>query len=382
MKHKAPLALRFWLMMRGLPQLIYSLIAPPTCNFVPLLLHRRSLWRETGRTACSLSKMHTGTHAPPLPAIAGKTLTHQTPHSPQDATTNFIKNSNARYFSARIIFSIASLWIYKNIISIHYNYISSEVADFLKALNRNELAVRYQPIVDMRSGLWLGAEALLRWPKKGERFNPETIVTRLERAGLMQSVTRWVCRQVIEDYSQLIWACDDLYYITINLSAADVMDPTFPDFIERLLAQYNVASSRIAFEITERVALEEDRAVLQLKRLHAQGHLIVLDDFGTGYSNLSYLDNLPIDIIKIDKSFTIKNDGATANIIVTHILHMAKKLGINVVVEGVETLQQVERLSALGADVAQGWFYSKELSADALARGYFSVPHPKIHQAI
>lgn len=370
MKYKTPLALRFWLMMR-----------PPlsTCNFV--ISYRRSLWRETVRTACSLSKMHIGTHAAPLPAIAEKALIRQTPRSPQGAATNFIKNSSTRCFSTRIIFSIAPLWIYKNIISMYYKFIFSEVSDFLKALNRNELAVHYQPIVDMRSGLWLGAEALLRWPKKGAQFNPEAIVTLLERAGLMQSVTRWVCRQVIEDCSQLIWACDDLY-ITINLSAADVMDSTFPEFIEHLLARYNVASSRIAFEITERVALEEGRAALQLKRLHAQGHLIVLDDFGTGYSNLSYLDSLPIDIIKIDKSFTMKNDGVTANIIMAHILHMAKKLEINVVVEGIETLRQVERLSALGADVAQGWFYSKELSADALVRGYFSVPHPKINQAI
>ncbi|MFW8695165.1 EAL domain-containing protein, partial [Mesorhizobium japonicum] len=161
----------------------------------------------------------------------------------------------------------------------------------------------------------------------------------------------------VEEYSQTLWACDD-FYVTINLSASDVMDPTFPDFIKQLLAEYKLPPSRFAFEVTERVALDSDYAAIQLNRLRAHGHLIVLDDFGTGYSNLAYLDQLPVDIIKIDKSFTLRAESSSANIILSHVLNMAKKLDIDVVVEGIETENQAGRVSALGAQKAQGWLYS------------------------
>ena len=304
---------------------------------------------------------------------------HSAPHP--TLTTLIRSGLPQALLTSHKLLSTAWLWIYKNLTPLYCRYILTEVSNLLRALKQDELVVHYQPIVNMRTGLWLGAEALLRWPTKGQQFSPETTMALFERAGLMPHITRWVCQQVIEEYSQFLWACEELY-VTINLSAADVMDPTFPAFINQLLTQYKVAPSKIAFEVTERVALEERAASMQLKHLRAQGHLIILDDFGTCYSSLSYLDNLPVDIIKIDKSFAMKKDGSTANIIIAHILHMAKKLAIHVVVEGVETQRQADRLSALGAQVAQGWLYSKELTAPALVRGYFSVPHPKINQVI
>jgi sensor c-di-GMP phosphodiesterase-like protein len=282
---------------------------------------------------------------------------------------------------ANFLLSVPSLlWLQQSIIAVYYKYLFS-ASDFLKALHRKELAVHYQPIVDMHSGIWLGAEALLRWPNKGSQFNPEAIVSVLERAGLMPNVTRWVCKQVVEEYSQTLWACDS-FYVTINLAADDVMDSTFPDFIKQLLSEYRLPASRFAFEVTERLALDSRHAAIQLNRLRALGHLIVLDDFGTGYSNLAYLDQLPVDIIKIDKSFTLRTESSSANIILSHVLNMAKKLDIDVVVEGIETDDQAERVSALGAQKAQGWLYSKDLPAHDLVRAYFSRPHPSMHDVI
>ncbi|MHC8403420.1 EAL domain-containing protein [Pseudomonas sp. MDT1-17] len=279
-------------------------------------------------------------------------------------------------------FSISPLgWFTRKIVVSYYKYLSTTISDFLNALDRNEITVHYQPIVDMQSGGWLGAEALLRWPAKGSTFSPEAIVAELERVGLIQDVTRWVCRRVIEEYSQTLWACDELY-ITINLSAADVMDPTFPDFIQHLLDTHKLPASRFAFEVTERVALDRERAVVQLNRLRARGHRIVLDDFGTGYSSLAYLDQLQVDMIKFDKSFTLRSESFTSNIILSHLLQMAKKLDIDVVVEGIETTHQAGRVSALGAEKAQGWLYSKELSAQALVRAYFSLPHPSMQGVV
>lgn len=292
-----------------------------------------------------------------------------------------IFNTANAHISNRTLFPVLQMGIYSNVSAMYYRYLSSTVSDFFKALSHNELAVHYQPIIDLPSGQWLGAEALLRWPQKGVEFNPEVLVTALERAGLMGDLTRWICRQVVEEYCETIWACDD-FYITINLSAADVMDQTFPDFIRQLLAEHQLSASRFAFEVTERVALDSQRAAVQLKRLRAQGHLIVLDDFGTGYSSLAYLDQLPVDIIKIDKSFTLKTQSRSSDIILSHLLHMAKKLDIDVVVEGVETTLQAQRVCELGAHKAQGWLYSKALPADALVRGYFSIPHPSMDHVV
>ena len=160
------------------------------------------------------------------------------------------------------------------------------------------------------------------------------------------------------------------------------MDHSFPDFMRQLLAEYKLPASRFAFEVTERVALNSQLAAVELKRLRAQGHLIVLDDFGTGYSSLAYLDELPVDIIKIDKSFVLRAQSLSSDIILSYLLHMAQKLDIDVIVEGVETTRQAERVCALGAHKAQGWLYSKDLPAHALVRAYFSIRHPRMDDVV
>ncbi|MBB6155245.1 sensor c-di-GMP phosphodiesterase-like protein [Pseudomonas sp. JAI115] len=290
-----------------------------------------------------------------------------------------MKPTLAPHLSHRVLSTLPLLWLQQIVIAVYNRYLFS-ASDFLKALHRKELAVHYQPIVDMHTGMWIGAEALLRWPGKGSEFKPEAIVSMLERAGLMSNVTRWVCQQVVEEYSQSLWACED-FYVTINLSADDVMDATFPDFVKQLLAEHRLPASLFAFEVTERVALDSELAAIQLNRLRAHGHLIVLDDFGTGYSNLAYLDQLPVDVLKIDKSFT-RTESSSANIILSHVLDMARKLDIDVVVEGIETQNQAERVSALGAQKAQGWLYARDLPVQELVRAYFSRPHPRLYDVV
>jgi EAL domain-containing protein (putative c-di-GMP-specific phosphodiesterase class I) len=274
----------------------------------------------------------------------------------------------------------ATLAIYKGFQSIYTRYFSLQ-ANFRRALEKNQLRMHYQPIVDMRTGAWIGAEALLRWTRNGTAISPGEFIPVIEKSWLMPLTTRWICQQVIEDYSRVFWACES-FYISINLSAQDVLDPTFADFIAQLLGQYHVPASRIVFEVTEGVMLDKQDATTQLNRLRAQGHKIALDDFGTGYSNLAYLDCLPLDIIKIDRSFVTKGDEVAANTILSHLLEMAWHLNLRVIVEGVELPEQVERLITLGALTAQGWFYSRELSAEELVRGYFSLVHPTMNRVI
>ncbi|MBJ2260372.1 MULTISPECIES: EAL domain-containing protein [Pseudomonas] len=270
--------------------------------------------------------------------------------------------------------------LYKVFSSI-YTYYFSMQARFCRGLVNGELSVHYQPIVNMNTGLWVGAEALLRWTHKGQTISPAVFIPLIERSGIMPLTTRWICQRVIEDYSCLLWACDG-FYININLSSQDVSDPTFPAFIQQLLSQYGIPASRIVFEVTEGVVLDKYEAILHLNQLRAQGHKIALDDFGTGYSNLSYLDCLPLDILKIDRCFVSKKGQGRANTILVHLLNMARHLKLNVIVEGVETPEQVERLLTLGATTAQGWFYAKDLTAEDLVHGYFSLVHPDMNRVI
>ncbi|CAI8758869.1 EAL domain-containing protein [Pseudomonas zeae] len=373
-------------------------VAPRLAGGLRALISNACFWRPK-----SASLIASGTPHPPLPDFtAWNVLTHlrrrpfggvvssvgahgMPPNSAAESVApipseSTMKTNPVPPFTHRALSILPIMWLHRTAIAVYYKYLFS-ASDFLKALHRKELAVHYQPIVDMHSGMWLGAEALLRWPSKGQEFHPEAIVSVLERAGLMPNVTRWICQRVIEDYSEILWACND-FYITINLSADDVMDPTFPDFIKQLLSEYKLPASRFAFEVTERVALDSEQAAIQLNRLRAIGHLIVLDDFGTGYSNLAYLDQLPVDIIKIDKSFTLRAESPSANIILSHVLNMARKLDIDVVVEGIETDHQAERISALGAQKAQGWLYSRELPPHELVRAYFSRPHPSMFNLV
>lgn len=270
---------------------------------------------------------------------------------------------------------------YRKLSQVSYNSLWWKKILFNRVLNHYGLAVRYQPIVNMQSGMLLGAEALLRSSRKGLEFNPQQFVTSLERAGLVGCLTRWICGQVVLEYCEIIWACNN-FYITINLSATDVEDRKFPDFMSELLAEHNLSASRFAFEVTEGVALKSNGAAVHLKRMRARGHSILLDDFGTGYSGLAYLAQLPVDIIKIDKSLTLKTESTSSAIILSHVLQMAKKLDIDVVVEGIESTFQAERVRQLGAEKAQGWLYSKELTARALVKAYFSNSNPSTYDAI
>ncbi|MFL1552199.1 EAL domain-containing protein [Pseudomonas sp. D47] len=274
----------------------------------------------------------------------------------------------------------AIMGLYKVFSSV-YTYYFSIQAKFCRGLVNGELSVHYRPIVNMNTGLWIGAEALLRWTHKGQPISPTVFIPLIERSGIMPMTTRWICQRVIEDYSCLLWACDG-FYININLSSQDVSDPTFPAFIQQLLSQYRIPASRIVFEVTEGVVLDTREATLHLNQLRAQGHKIALDDFGTGYSNLSYLDWMPLDILKIDRCFVGKKDQGRANTILVHLLNMARHLELNVIVEGVETPEQVERLRALGAVTAQGCFYAKDLTAEGLVHGYFSLAHPDMNRVI
>jgi sensor c-di-GMP phosphodiesterase-like protein len=225
----------------------------------------------------------------------------------------------------------------------------------------------------LRTGNLVGAEALSRWGSEGVVVATDLFTAAAEKSHLICKHTRAVIRQIAEDYSTWLWACKD-FYITIDLCAQDILNPTFPDFVASIMATYNMPASAIVFEITERDLLRHKCAVAQLHRLRACGHRIAIDAFGTGYCGLSLIDSAPVDILKIDRSFIEHDKIAAKDALWRDIVKIAWALKLKVIAEGVKTRQQLPHLATEGVLFAQGWLFSKELPAPALARRYFQCP--------
>jgi diguanylate cyclase (GGDEF)-like protein/PAS domain S-box-containing protein len=242
--------------------------------------------------------------------------------------------------------------------------------DLRRAIERDELEVFYQPIVDLRDGAVYEFEALIRWnhPERGW-ITPNTFIGVAEETGLIVPIGGWVleraCRQIVE------WQADHEFplSVSVNLSSKQLMHPSLIGHIRDVLVRTGLESSRLKLEVTETTVMEDDIRSLQvLSELVAMGVKISTDDFGTGYSSLSYLHRFPFSRLKIDQSFvrTI-SEGSASVAIVKAILLLAESLGMDVVAEGIETEEHYELLHSLGCRHGQGYYLSKPVST-ALAR--------------
>lgn len=235
-----------------------------------------------------------------------------------------------------------------------------------QALDGEELLLCYQPKVDMASGAVVGLEALVRWrhPREGN-MPPENFIALAEKTGLVRPLTLWVINSVLRQCA----AWRDLGIelpVAINLSVINLQDPYLERQISELMDAWDLPPSTIEVEITESAAIADpERAIDTLSRLHRLGIAISLDDFGTGYSSMVHLKRLPIDAIKIDKSFVLdmENDPDDA-IIVKAIIDLAHNLGLAVVAEGVETRATWQRLQAMQCTTVQGFFISRPMEAE------------------
>jgi diguanylate cyclase (GGDEF)-like protein/PAS domain S-box-containing protein len=238
------------------------------------------------------------------------------------------------------------------------------------ALERGDLELHYQPQVVFANGRIIGAEALMRWQHQGRGWiSPLQFVPIAEESDLIYPLGEFAlvqsCRQVKN------W--DDAGYrplrIAVNVSARQFRDPGFVETVERALRAAELDPGRLDLELTEGILVEKrEEAVAILKRLKALGVQIAVDDFGTGYSSLSYLSRLPIDCLKIDRSFVNRvNEHGHDAAIAQAVISLAHSLGLRVVAEGVETAEQMGFLSAHGCDEGQGYLYSPAVRADAMA---------------
>mgnify|MGYP000232788654 CR=1 FL=1 len=242
------------------------------------------------------------------------------------------------------------------------------IADLRNAIERHELTLAYQPKVSLTSGAIVGVEALARWlhPEFGG-IAPDVFIPLAESTGLMKALTINVLDAALADCARLQREGVDLDF-AVNVSAANLHDADFSEQVGSLLQKWRVAPARLMIEITESAVMSDaQRALQSLRTLDAMGVGISVDDFGTGYSSLAYLKRLPVDEIKIDKSF-IQDlvPGSEGAKIVRSIIDLGHNLALTVVAEGVENNATRDYLKSLACNSAQGYFYARPMPVEAL----------------
>ncbi len=236
--------------------------------------------------------------------------------------------------------------------------------DLHLALNKQEFVLVYQPKFEVCSKRIIGFEALIRWTRHGQAVSPMVFIPLAEESNLIWEIGRWVineaCSQLREWHLQGVDKC---LTVAINLSTKQFSDPELYEFIAATLEKHKVPPENIQLEITETAFMVNVEAVTEtLHRLKRLGCSIALDDFGTGYSSLGYLVNIPLDILKIDKSFIDKIDVGSNNSIISTIVALANNLDLKIVAEGVSTAEQLAFISTLNVDYLQGYLWGKPMS--------------------
>jgi diguanylate cyclase (GGDEF)-like protein len=246
-----------------------------------------------------------------------------------------------------------------------------------QALDKGEFVLHYQPKVNLASGKLTSAEALIRWndPRTG-LVPPGRFIPVLEEMGLIHEVGRWALRQAIEDYLRWRNAGLPAVRIAVNVSPLQLRSREFIDEIRQAIGIDSHAAAGLELEITESLIMEDVKhSIASLRAVRAMGVTIAIDDFGTGFSSLNYLSKLPVDTLKIDRSFVVDmTAGPEGLALVSTILNLARSLKLKVVAEGVETEEQSRLLRLLSCDEMQGYLFSKPVPREVFETRFLAPP--------
>lgn len=242
--------------------------------------------------------------------------------------------------------------------------------DLRRALDREELRVHYQPILDMKTGEIVAIEALLRWQRNGSIVAAESIIAVAEETGLILSLGEWVLTEALRQLQQ--WRTEGVgsprLQMHVNLSVKQFLQPNFVDRVMAVLDRSRVPPQFLHLEVTESLLIENADAAAELLRdLKALGVGLSLDDFGTGYSSLSSLRRYPFDVLKIDRSFIHEGEESErGDAIIRAIGSLANLLGMKVTIEGIETEEQRDRMQKLSLNFGQGYFFGRPQDAERI----------------
>ena len=249
--------------------------------------------------------------------------------------------------------------------AVHRLTVENELRE---AINNEDFILYYQPQVSLASGRIVGAEVLIRWQKAmGEFVAPDTFVPVAEESGLIEYIDRWVLQKACSEVVQWQEEGVSLGFVAVNISGFSIEHGLLVEMVENALQQSRMDPHRLELEITEGYLMEhKDAAVKTIDELRKRGVMFSIDDFGTGYSSLSYLKTLPVNKLKIDRSFIRDiQSNEYDKAIAMSVIALGHSIQMEVIAEGVEMAGQADILSALGCDSVQGYFYSKPVPGDA-----------------
>jgi EAL domain-containing protein (putative c-di-GMP-specific phosphodiesterase class I) len=238
-------------------------------------------------------------------------------------------------------------------------------AQLQRAVDDEQFALHFQPIVRLDDATVIGAEALIRWrhPERG-LLAPSQFLSLAEQTGLIVPMGRWALAEACRTLAG--WNATEELYLSVNVSMRQLHDPRIVDDVRLALDDAGIAPEQLVLEITESFLADETEGVLQcLQRLRALGVRLAVDDFGTGYSALSYLQRFPIDILKIDRSFVLHARRSSPSLnLVRSIVQLGRSLHLDVVAEGIEDAEQAEELAAMGVPSGQGFYFARPLEPE------------------
>lgn len=296
---------------------------------------------------------------------------------PMDGTnaTDLIRNADAAMYRAKDEGRNTFQFYTRDLTEKAYERVIMET-ELREALTKKELYLHYQPQIDLKTKRLIGLEALLRWNHPRLAFvSPEQFIPLAEDSGLIEPIGEWVLKEACQQAKNWLDQGISFGRIAVNISGVQVNRGELSNVVHNTLIETGLPADFLELEVTEGVIMKQaEHAIVQLNKLRELGILLSIDDFGTGYSSLSYLKQLPIHKLKIDRSFVCDvledNDDRA---IINAIIAMGKSLGLSIIAEGVENVEQEQYLLASGCDEAQGYLYSKPVSADDLTKTYLST---------